>query len=109
MQLEIYRFSLTVIGELAGLARRIGRQDRGLSDQLRRAAQSVALNLAEGECAVGGNRRMRFDSSMNSAKESVACLEVAVAMGYLPQADIDASANGLGRIIATVTKLNRRG
>lgn len=109
MQLEIYRFSLGVIGSLAELALRIGRQDADLARQLRRAAPSIALNMAEGECALGGNRRARFDSSMGSAKESIACLETAVAMKYLEPADIVVPLDGLGRIIATLTKLNRRG
>lgn len=109
MQLEIYRFSLVVIGELARLAQRIGRQDRELAGQLRRAAQSIALNLAEGECAGGGNRRLRFDSSMNSANECIAALDVAVAMLYLQREDIVTPTNDLERIVATLTKLKRRG
>ena len=108
MQLKVYGFSLGVIEGLAGLARRIGRQDPDLARQLRRAAPSIALNLAEGECAIGGNRRARFDSAKGSAKESIACLEVAVAMGYLQGHDIAEAVNDLSRIVATVTLLLRR-
>ena len=108
MQLEIYRVALGVVGGVAGLVRRIGRQDRALADQLRRAACSVPLNIAEGESALGGNRRLRFDTARGSAKETVACLEVAVAMQYVDAADIQASVRGMGRIVATLTKLMRR-
>ena len=109
MQLRIYRFSLGVIGQVSGLVTRIGRRDPDLARQLRRAAPSIALNLAEGESALGGNRRIRFDPARNSAKESIACLEVAVAMNYLQQHEIDEVADGLARIVATITNLNRRG
>jgi len=109
IQLKVYRFSLGVIAQVAELGVRIGRKDPDLARQMRRAAPSIALNIAEGETALGGNRRARFDTAMGSAKETCACLEVAVAMGYLQQTDIDDAVNGLGRIVATLASLNRRG
>ena len=109
MQLQVYRVSLDVVRGVGGLAGRIGRVDADLARQLRRAASSVPLNIAEGECAIGGNRRSRFDTARGSAKESVACLEVAVAMGYLAANDIAAVVDGFGRVAATLTNLMRRG
>jgi len=109
VQLKIYRFSLDVVGEVTKLVTRIGRHDPDLARQLRRAAPSIPLNLAEGESALGGNRRTRFDTAKCSAKESIACLEVAVAMNYLAANDIVEPVNGLSRIVATITVLNRRG
>jgi len=109
MQLNVYRDALVVIAGVARLGERIRRRDPDLARQLRRAAPSIALNIAEGETAIGGNRRLRFDTAIGSAKETVACLEVAVAMTYLPQRDIEASVDGLGRVVATLVKLQRRG
>jgi len=109
IQSKVYRSSLGVIGGVATLGVRIGRKDPDLAHQLRRAAPSIALNISEGETALGGNRRARFDTAIGSAKETCACLEVAVAMGYLPEAYIDDVVNGLGGIVATLISLNRRG
>ena len=61
----------------------IERRDPDLGRQLRRAAASVALNLAEGQGNEGGTRRQRYLSALGSAREVVACLEVARAFGYV--------------------------
>jgi four helix bundle protein len=45
------------------------RKDRALADQLRRAASSVALDLAEGELSDPGNQRARFFTAAGSAAE----------------------------------------
>ena len=56
---------------------------RGLADQTRRAANSVALNLAEGSGSIGGIRTNRYRTSLGSARESVSCLQVAERHGYI--------------------------
>jgi len=82
MELRVYRDVIEIVRELSGIVRAIEARDADLGRQLRRAAASVALNLAEGEGASGGNRRQRFLSALGSARETMACLEVAGAFGY---------------------------
>jgi len=47
----------------------IEKHDRELGDQLRRAANSVLLNLAEGQKFANGNRRKHYDIAQGSANE----------------------------------------
>ena len=46
---------------IAPLIAEVQRVDRPLADQLRRAVQSVVLNLAEGENVTRGNQRVHFE------------------------------------------------
>ncbi|MDQ2646667.1 MAG: hypothetical protein M3020_22860, partial [Myxococcota bacterium] len=61
---------------------------------------------AEGSDA--GNRRARFYTAAGSANESLAALRLAVAWGYVAQADAEEGSVLLRRIIAMLWKLSRR-
>jgi four helix bundle protein len=81
--LRIYDDMLDAISIMAPLIRAIARHDKDLADQTRRAANSVALNLAEGSGSIGGIRTTRYRTSLGSARESVSCLQVAERHGYI--------------------------
>ena len=51
--------------------------------QLRRAASSVVLNLAEGSGSFGRVRTQRYRTALGSARETLSCLRVAEAFGYV--------------------------
>src|SRR5438477_10962622 len=61
----------------------IARHDSSLATQLRRAASSVPLNLAEARRRVGADRLHQFRIAAGSADEVTACLRVAEALGYV--------------------------
>jgi four helix bundle protein len=63
----------------------IANQDRDLADQLRRAASSVVLNLAEGTESAKGNRQKHFAIAHGSASEVRAALQTAVAWGWIDE------------------------
>ena len=66
-----------------------------LADELRRAADSVALNTAEGRRRVGKDRLHAFRIAAGSADELVAALRLAEAWGHLrPDAIAPALATG---------------
>jgi four helix bundle protein len=73
----------------------------GLTSQIRRAAVSVALNVAEG-CNSGSNKEFnRFlYLSSRSLDEVISCLYLAMDLGYIQKTDFDIvyqGAENLGR------------
>ena len=83
--LEIYEVSLSVIHKLRLVVGSIERFDSDLAKQLRRAASSVTLNLAEGSGSQGRNRNARYFNALGSAREVRACIHVALAWNYLEE------------------------
>ena len=105
--LRIQTFALETIGALAPMVRRVGAKDPDLARQLRRAASSIVLNLAEARAAHDGNSRLRFRSALGSAMETTAALELAIAWEFV---EGDAKLlDALDRIAATLRKLGRWG
>ena len=102
--LEIYPVVLSMIASLRPLLVQIERRDRDLGRQLRRAASSVALNLSEGMGSRGANRLARYHTALGSMRESMSCLEVAQAFGYIGAIDAPLSAT-MNRIAGTLVRL----
>jgi four helix bundle protein len=65
---------------------------------------SIALNVAEGMYSRGNNRGARYHSALGSARETLACLEVAEACGYIASADA-VLIEQLKRVVGTLVKL----
>ena len=104
--LRIYHDTVTLLSELRPAIDRIDRRDRDLARQLRRAATSVVLNLAEGMGLRDGHRRERYRTALGSALEVHAGLEAARALGYvapLPPALHDR----LDKVVRTLYSLTR--
>ncbi len=105
MSLEVEHVALEVITSLKPLMPRIGRHDRALAQQLRRASSSIALNICEAHHSDPGNRRARFHTAAGSASESRGALQVALAWGYLDDAQAQPALALLDRAIAMLWKL----
>jgi len=97
---------LVVAQRLSEVATQLARHDSDLAKQLRRAAVSVPLNIAEAEHGRGGRGPASFAVAFGSARESRACVEVGVAMGYLSNVDA-AMLDDLDHVIAMLYRLSR--
>jgi four helix bundle protein len=75
--------AILVVSLLRPLVETVARRDRELASQLRRAASSIALNVAEGLGTKAGNARLRFETARGSLFETRAALRVALAWGYV--------------------------
>jgi len=85
--LRIYDVILGVLRELRPVIAAIESHDRDLAKQLKRASTSIALNCSEGSGSHGGTRRERYRNALGSARESGACLDAALALGYVEVLD----------------------
>ena len=102
--LRIYDDMLEVIRALRPLLVAIERRDPDLARQLRRASSSVALNLAEGSGSFGGTRTTRYRTALGSARETLSCLQVADAFGYVETTPNNLH-NLMNRVLGTLVRV----
>jgi four helix bundle protein len=104
--LRIYPVILAVLRALRPVLTQIEHHDSDLARQMRRAMSSVALNTAEGMYSRGRNKAARYHTALGSMRETLACVEVAVAMGYVTEPE-PAIAGSIREILGTLAKLVR--
>ena len=104
--LAIHDVMIEVIGLLRPVLEAIGRYDRELEAQCRCSASSVVLNVAEGSGARGKNRGARYAIALGEARETLSCLQVAVAFGYIDGID-ESVARRMHRVIGTLVICSR--
>ena len=102
--LRIYEVVLAMVGGAARVAEEIERRDADLARQMRRAAASVALNVAEGMGSMAGHKRQRYQTALGSAWEVSACVDVAKAMRYVNEVDA-VTLDQMDHVISTLAKL----
>ena len=101
--LRIYTVVIDVLRRLRPVVAQIETHDRDLGRQLRRAATSIALNCSEGSGSNGGTRRERYRNALGSARETGACWDAAMALGYVEAIDA-ALLDGLDHVRAVLVK-----
>jgi four helix bundle protein len=108
MAFDAYDRSRDLLHALMPLLPSLAASDASLADQLRRAAASTLLNIAEANRRTLRDRRNRFRIALGSAAEVAACLEVAVAFGYVDAAVIAPHLALIDRIRAMTYRLSRQ-
>ena len=106
MSLKVAEVAHAVIVELRPLLPRIKRMDRSLADQLLRAANSMVLNIGEGEYSDAGTRRARFFTAAGSTNETRTALRLAAACGYVKPEQVEVALRRLGEVQAMLWKLS---
>jgi four helix bundle protein len=85
----------------------IDRRDQDLGSQIRRAANSVVLNLAEGNGRSGKDRRRFFRMARGSALEVEAAIKLATSWGYVDDEAVheaEALAQRVCRLLYALTR-----
>lgn len=104
--LRIYPVCIAMVREVRPYSEQIARFDADLARQLRRSSTAVPLNVAEGTGTRGGRRRQSYEIALGEAHETLANLETAEAIGYIPRVGPDVR-KLLDQIIGTLVKLVR--
>jgi len=99
MTLRIQGEAIELVRRTRAVVEAIGKHDKDLERQVRRAMTSVVLNGREGERQGRGKGRQRFEDAMGSADEVKGGLEVAEALGYVEvEAEIVAEWTRVARV-----------
>jgi four helix bundle protein len=104
MTLRIYPIVLLLVRRLRPYLPALRARSTSLGDQLERALTSIPLNLAEGSYSRGRNRQVRYQSAAASAREALACLETAEALGWVGPLEPDLGAL-FDQVIGTLVRL----
>ena len=99
-----HEVSIQVIHSLRPLMPILEQADRDLADQIKRAASSVVLNLAEGQRLTKGNKGKHYVIAHGSANEVKAALRTAIAWGWIDSAEPQLAI--LDRLLALLWRLN---
>ena len=106
-RLDAYRASTEFLGLISKLVTRIPKGHSDLVDQLRRAALSVPLNLAEGSGKFNRDARRFYAIARGSALECAAILDALEAMAMFDDAALRQERELLERIVSMLTDLIR--
>jgi four helix bundle protein len=102
--LRIHSAVLALVRQLSPHLGVLKARSVSLGDQFERALISVSLNLAEGAYRRGRNRQVRYQSACGSAREALACLETAEALGWIGPIAPELSAS-FDQVIGTRVRL----
>ncbi len=105
-RLKCYGLALLVARKVPTLVNRWPKGSAYLEDQLKRAAASVVLNIAEGNYRSQPKERLRFFSyARASAGEVSSILDVAKAYGFMEESDYLTIQDELLQIVKMLYKL----
>ena len=105
MRFEVLHNSYQLIRDLRRPLEVIRRSDARLHNQLRTAAASIALNIAEGRGRDGKDRRHHWRIAHGSAEEVCAILHVAESFGDVSARESDAAQQTLTRILQMLWRM----
>jgi len=105
MGFDAFEVSLQVIGAVKAVVEIVRTGDGDLADQMRRAATSVSLNVAEGVGRSGKDRVRCWRIAEGSARELLAALLVAREWGLVSPSALSQSMELLDRELAMLFRL----
>ena len=107
--LKIYQRSIAFSIDIYKISRCFPKEEiYGITSQIRRAAISISLNIAEGS---GNNSEKEFqrflEIALRSAYEVMACLEIALKLTYCNKEDFDKLSAEADEIAAMITGFSK--
>jgi four helix bundle protein len=107
MSFYALEYALVTLDRLAPVETKLRRRRKSLADQVARAADSVALNLAEGAARAGADRIDLWRRANGSARELTTALRIALARGLITAAEHAAIDEPLDHVRAILWRLAR--
>ena len=104
--LRIYPVVLELVRRVGPIVPEPRLRSAELADQCQRALISIPLNVAEGSHSRGKNQQARYHTAAGSAREVLACLETAEALGFMAAPDLELRAL-FNHVIGTLVRLAR--
>ena len=108
MGLIVQQRALQAAEGLQGVLPVLRKRDKDLFHQVRRAMNSVVLNIAEADGNDAGTARSRFATACGSAKEVRAGLRLATAYGFVSQGRVAKVDIALDEVCAMSWRLSGR-
>jgi four helix bundle protein len=105
MRFDALELAIQLIRHLRPLVERLRSKNADAARQIRRAADSVANNLAEGRKRLGRDRVHHWSIAAGSADEVRTALRVAVAWGDLGETEVREALQVLDRLLAICWRL----
>ncbi|RLE20253.1 MAG: four helix bundle protein [Acidobacteria bacterium] len=102
-KLDVYRITLDFVATADGVAERLPRGRAYLKDQIRRAANSIPANLAEGVGEFSPAEKVRFYRI--ARRSAVECASHLLVCRRLKLSDDEAISEGLGLLLRIVGML----
>jgi four helix bundle protein len=108
-KLKVYERAIANATQIYRITRNFPQEELyGLTSQMRRAASSIVLNIAEGAGNTGNREFMRFlNFSMRSGYECIACCDLAKNVGALEASVAEELTQEADEIIAMLVGLRR--
>lgn len=106
--MQVYRLALEMVTMVdAQVVPGLRKRRPSLASQIERAADSVVLNISEGRTARGKRERSFFDIALGSARETLAAVDLAIALRVVSEDQVDSLRDRLDHICAILWKLSR--
>jgi len=106
-RLDVYQCAVEFVAIAARLQQGLPPGNAAMSDQLRRAALSVPLNIAEGSGRPRKDSFRFYGISRGSALECAAILDVLEVLELRGQEELEPGRSTLERIVSMLTKMIR--